>query len=43
MSKEQKPWSEMTENEWKVERNRIQKIQARYYSELGENVQKTFE
>jgi hypothetical protein len=41
--KEEKPWSIMTEDEWKVERKRIQKIQARHFSGFGENAQKTFE
>lgn len=43
MPKEEKLWSEMTEEEWKVERERIKKIQARHFGGFGENVQKTFE
>lgn len=43
MPKEEKPWSDMTEEEWKVERKRIQKIQSRHHSGFGENVQKIFE
>ena len=43
MPKEEKPWSNMTEEEWKIERKRIQKIQASHFSGFGENTQKTFE
>lgn len=43
MPKEEKPWSDMTEEEWKVERERIQKIHASHFSGFGENMQKTFE
>ena len=43
MPKEEKPWSEMTDGEWKVERKKIQSIQARHFSSFGEDVQRTFE
>lgn len=43
MPKEEKLWFNMTEDEWKVERKRIQSIQARHFRGFGENVQKTFE
>lgn len=44
--KEEKPWSEMTEEEWKVEKERIRKIQERHYHSgtlEKESIQKTFE
>jgi len=41
--KEEKLWFNMTKNEWKAERKRIQEIQARHFSGFGENIQKTFE
>lgn len=35
-SKEEKPWSEMTEEEWKEERKRIKKVQKQHYVGFGE-------
>ena len=43
MPKEEKPWSEMTEEEWQAECLRIRKIQARYFGGYGESIQKKFE
>lgn len=43
MPKEEKLWFNMTEDEWKVERKRIQSIQARHFRGFDENVQRTFE
>lgn len=34
--KEEKPWSAMTEKEWKAERERIKKIQKKHYAGFGE-------
>ena len=33
MSKEEKPWSGMTEEEWKIERERIKRLQEAHFKE----------
>lgn len=35
--KEEKSWSKMTEEEWKIERERNKNIQKRHYAGFGEN------
>ena len=36
MNKEEKLWSEMTDEEWKEERKRVRKIQEKHYAGFGE-------
>ena len=33
MGKEEKPWSGMTEEEWKIERERIRRLQEAHFKE----------
>lgn len=43
MPKEENLWFNMTDEEWKAERLRIRKIQARHFGGFGESIQKKFE
>lgn len=43
MSKEEKLWFIMTDEEWKAERLRIRKIQAKHFGGFGESIQEKFE